>query len=64
MHTDQFSIYRKFTDAYTLQPFYRYYTGQPVLASSPVKKWRILSEQSFIAHMLTATAAFGLGRKC
>jgi len=34
-----------------------HYTGQPVLAGTPVKNWMILLEQSFTAHMplLTAT---------
>ena len=32
----------------------------------PVKNWRILSVQSFTAHvpLLKATSAFGLGRRC
>jgi len=42
------------------------YTGQSVLASTFVKNWRILWEQSFTAHMalLAATTAFRLGRRC
>jgi len=31
--------------------FYGHYTGQPVLASTPVKNCRILLEQSFTAPM-------------
>jgi len=38
------------------QPFYSHYTGKPVLASTPVKKWRILVEQSFTARMAHALA--------
>jgi len=38
--------YHRFTD----------YTGQPVLASTPVKSCRILSEQSFTARMLLLMA--------
>ena len=39
---------------------------QPLYQSSPVKKWKILLEQSFIAHvlLLMASSTFGLGRKC
>ena len=45
---------------------YHHYTGQSVLAGTPVKNWMILLEQSFTARMplLTATSAFGLGRRC
>ena len=32
-------------------PFYGHYTGQPALASTPVKNWRILLELSFTARM-------------
>jgi len=43
-----------------LPPFYSHYTGQRALASTPVKKWRILLKQSLTAHMalLTATSTF------
>jgi len=46
-------------------PFYGYYTGQPALASNPVKNSRILLEQSVTVRMplLTAASAFGLGRR-
>ena len=39
-----------------------HYTDQTVLASTSVKKWRILLEQSFTAHMplLMATSTFAL----
>jgi len=42
--------------------FYGHYTGQLALASTPIKNWRILLEQSFTARtsLLTATSAFGL----
>jgi len=42
-----------------------HYTEQPALASSSVKNWRILLEQSFTARMplLMVTGAFGLGRR-
>ena len=47
------------------QPFYGHYIGQPALAGTPVKKWRILLVQSFTARMplLMATSIFGLGRR-
>ena len=49
------------------QPFYSHYTGKTVLASTPVKKWRILVEQSFTARMpmplLTANNVFGSRRR-
>jgi len=34
------------------QPFDSLYTGQPVLASTPLKNWRILLEQSYYPHAL------------
>jgi len=46
--------------------FYGHYTGQSVLATAPpVENWRLLLVQSFTArmHLLTATSAFGLGRR-
>ena len=48
-------------EAINQPPFYDHYTSQPALAN-----WRILLVQSFTAHMplLTATSAFGLGRRC
>ena len=47
-------------------PFYGHHTGKRALAAAPpVKNWRILWLQSFIAHMplLMATSAFRLGRR-
>jgi len=39
--------------------------GQPELASTPVKNWRILLEQCFTAdmHLLMAINTYGLGRR-
>jgi len=44
--------------------YYCHYVGQLALAGTPVKKWRILLEQSFTVRMplLMATSAFRLGR--
>ena len=44
---------------------YGHYTGQPVLAGTPVKNWRILLEKRFAARMplLTATSAFEWERR-
>jgi len=39
------------TTTSTATTIYSHYTGQPALAGTPVKNWRILSEQSFTAHM-------------
>jgi len=47
-------------------PFYDHYTAlYCVSRSPPVKNWRILLVQSFTVRMplLTATSAFGLGRR-
>jgi len=44
------------------QPFCGYYTGQPVLAGTPVKNWRILLERSITAHMPLLTATNALRR--
>ena len=45
--------------------FYGHYSGQPVLAGTSVKNWRILLVQSFTASMplLAAYSTFGLGRR-
>jgi len=46
--------------------FYGHYTGQSALATAPpVENWKLLLVQSFTArmHLLTATSAFGLGRR-
>ena len=47
------------------QPFYGHYKGQPVLAGTPVKNWRILLEQSFTASLslLMATSTFWIREK-
>jgi len=46
-------------------PFYGHYTDQLALACFRLKNWGILLVQSFTARMplLTATSAFGLGRR-
>jgi len=36
---------------YQTQPYYDQHTGQPLLAGTSVKNWRILLEQTFTAHM-------------
>jgi len=48
-----------------LLPFDSHYTGQPVLAGTPVNVWRILLERSFTARMplLMASSKFELGRR-
>jgi len=50
---------------YYLPSFYGHYTGQPALAGTPIKNWRILLEQSSTARMplVTATSIFRLGRR-
>jgi len=56
---------QKYTNSNYKQPLYGHYAGQPVLAGSASKNWRILLEQSLTTCMplLTATSLFVLGWK-
>jgi len=57
------SNYKKIEATATI---YGHDVGQPVLASTPVKNWRILLQQRFTACMplLAASSACGLWKRC